>query len=148
MIRYVHTNIIAKDSKKVIDFYKAVFGCRSIGETRDLRGEWLEKMTGVPGAHIVGEHLCLPGYDDRHPTLEIFSYDEVVDCGTPQINQRGITHLAFEVDDVEAVLDRLLAAGGSQVGEVVKADYEDGRKAVFVYAADCEGNIIELQSWH
>lgn len=36
MFRYVHTNIIAKDSEKLIDFYKKVFHCKSIGETRDL----------------------------------------------------------------------------------------------------------------
>ena len=35
----------------------------------------------------------------------------------------------------------------TQVGELVKTAYEDGRNAVFVYAADPEGNIIELQSW-
>lgn len=32
-------------------------------------------------------------------------------------------------------------------GELVETIYEDGRKAVFVYAADPEGNIIEIQSW-
>lgn len=53
----------------------------------------------------------------------------------------------FKVDNVEETLALLLQEGGSQISEVVKADYEDGRKAVFVYAADCEGNIIELQSW-
>ncbi|MDE6701674.1 MAG: VOC family protein, partial [Acetatifactor sp.] len=63
------------------------------------------------------------------------------------INTCGIAHLAFEVDDVEATLQRLLEKGGKQIGEVVKAEYEDGRNAVFVYATDCEGNIIELQSW-
>lgn len=46
MFRYVHTNIIAKDSKKLIAFYKRVFHCKSIGETRDLRGEWLDRMAG------------------------------------------------------------------------------------------------------
>lgn len=147
MFRYVHTNIIAKDCKKLIAFYKKVFNCKSIGETRDLRGEWLNKMTGLPDAHIVGEHLCLPGYGEDHPTLEIFSYDEMITADAPQINRCGLAHLAFEVDDVEETLDLLLQEGGSQIGEVVKADYEDGRKAVFVYAADCEGNIIELQSW-
>jgi len=148
MFRYVHTNIIAKDHKKLIDFYKKVFQCRSIGETRDLRGEWLDKMTGIPNAHIVGEHLCLPGYDETHPTLEIFSYDNIVSGDISQINQQGLAHLAFEVDDVEKTLDKLLQEGGSQIGEVVRTEYEDGKKAVFVYAADCEGNIIELQSWH
>lgn len=147
MFRYVHTNIIAKDCKKLIAFYKKVFHCKSIGETRDLRGEWLNKMTGLPDAHIVGEHLCLPGYGEDHPTLEIFSYDEMIAAGAPQINRCGLAHLAFEVDDVEETLNVLLQEGGSQIGEVVKADYEDGRKAIFVYAADCEGNIVELQSW-
>lgn len=147
MFRYVHTNVIAKDSAKLIDFYKKVFQCRSIGETRDLRGEWLDKMTGISNAHIVGEHLCLPGYGEDHPTLEIFSYDGMEPHAGARINRCGIAHLAFEVDDVEGTLDKILQEGGGQIGEVVRAKYEDGRKAVFVYATDCEGNIIELQSW-
>lgn len=147
MFRYVHTNIIAKDSAKLIDFYKKVFQCKSIGETRDLRGDWLDKMTGISNAHIVGEHLCLPGYEADHPTLEIFTYDEILTRSRSQINQCGIAHLAFEVDSVEETLNQVLLAGGGQLGEVVRAEYEDGKKAVFVYATDIEGNIIELQSW-
>lgn len=147
MIRYVHTNIIAQDSAKLIDFYKTVFGCRSIGETRDLRGQWLDKMTGISNAHIVGEHLVLPGYDDDHPTIEIFSYDEINGEQKHSINAYGFAHIAFEVDDVEKTLNKLLQNGGNMVGELVHADYEDGRKATFVYATDIEGNIIELQSW-
>lgn len=147
MFRYVHTNIIAKDSKKLIEFYKKVFHCKSIGETRDLCGDWLDKLTGLTNAHIVGEHLCLPGYEEDHPTLEIFSYDKMVSANVPLINQFGIAHLAFEVDNVEETLKRIHEEGGGQIGEVVKTEYDDGRKAVFVYATDCEGNIIELQSW-
>ena len=71
--------------------------------------------------------------------LEIFSYDEMIPFSGSQINRCGLAHLALEL---------ILREGGTQIGEVVKADYEDGRKAVFVYAADCEGNIIELQNWH
>ncbi len=146
MFRYVHTNIIAKDSKRLIKFYKDVLQCKSIGETRDLQGEWLDKLTGIPNAHIVGEHLCLPGYETDHPTLEIFSYDTMeADCIA--INKCGIAHLAFEVDDVENTLQLLLQNGGKQIGELVKIEYANGKKAVFVYATDCEGNIIELQSW-
>lgn len=147
MFRYVHTNIIAKDSTKLINFYKDILGCVSIGEKRDLRGEWLDKMTGIKNAHIVGEHLRLPGYDDKLPTIEIFSYDNVESYENHKINQNGIAHLAFEVDDVELVLNKIIAAGGGQIGEVVDAVYEDGKKAKFVYATDIEGNILELQSW-
>ncbi len=146
-MRYVHTNIIAKDAERLIDFYKEVFHCQSIGEKRDLRGEWLDKLTGLSNAHLVGEHLCLPGYGKDHPTLEIFSYDEMEAGAGTQINRCGLAHLAFEVEDVEATLEKVLAKGGGMVGELVHASYEDGRKAVFVYATDCEGNILELQSW-
>lgn len=147
MTRYVHTNIIARDADKLIEFYKDVFGCRSIGEKRNIRGTWLDKMTGISNAHIVGEHLVMPGYDEDHPTLEIFSYDQMEGDSNHSINAYGIRHIAFEVDNVAETLEKVLARGGSMVGELVHADYEDGRKATFVYATDIEGNILELQSW-
>lgn len=147
MFRYVHTNIIAKDANKLITFYKTVFHCQSINETRNLRGAWLDKLTGLSEAHITGEHLLLPGYEKDHPTLEIFSYDELKEAIEPEINRPGIAHLAFEVDDVESTLAEIIKAGGSSLGELVTAAYPDNQEAVFVYARDPEGNIIELQSW-
>lgn len=147
MFRYVHTNIIARDSQKLIEFYKNALNCKSIGEKRDLSGEWLDKLTGLENAHLTGEHLCLPGYGAEKPTLEIFSYDDMIENGHSKINQCGVAHIAFEVEDVQASLKSVLEAGGSQIGEIVKAEYENGVKAVFVYATDLEGNIIELQSF-
>ena len=147
MFRYVHTNIVAKDAARLIDFYKSVLGCTSVGETRDLRGGWLDQLTGLHDAHLVGEHLRVPGYSPDHPTLEIFSYD-VMDSGTShRINQPGLSHIAFEVDDVDQTLAAIKSAGGGQMGDRVQADYDDGRRAVLVYATDPEGNIVELQSW-
>lgn len=147
MFRYVHTNIIAKNASKLIDFYKTVLHCKSINETRDLRGSWLDRLTCLNKAHITGEHLLLPGYGEDHPTLEIFSYDELKKCIPAEINRPGIAHLAFEVDDVETTLSEIIHAGGSTVGELVTAEYPNHIEAVFVYARDPEGNILELQSW-
>ncbi len=147
MFRYVHTNIIAKDADKLIKFYKDVLHCKSINESRNLKGEWLDRLTGLKKAHITGEHLLLPGYGEDHPTIEIFTYDDVIDSVTSEINRPGIAHLAFEVDDVEETLSEVINAGGTVLGEVVTAQYPDNVEAVFVYAKDPEGNIIELQSW-
>jgi predicted enzyme related to lactoylglutathione lyase len=147
MVRYVHTNIIAKDCDKLIEFYKEVFGCKSIGEKRDLHGEWLDKMTRISNSHIKGEHLLMPGYNEDHPTLEIFSYDIMKESTKHHINSCGIAHLAFEVDNVAEMLEKVITKGGGMIGELVHAEYEDGRKATFVYATDIEGNILELQSW-
>lgn len=147
MFRYVHTNIIAKDARKLIEFYKTVLKCKSINETRDLRGVWLDRLTGINKAHISGEHLLLPGYGEDHPTLEIFSYDVLKEELVPEINRPGIAHIAFEVDDVETTLKEIINAGGARIGELVTAAYPNGQEAVFIYAQDPEGNIIELQSW-
>lgn len=146
-IRYVHTNIIAKDWKKVSLFYQRVFGCRPVPPQRDLSGEWLDGLTGLQNAHIMGEHLALPGYSEHLPTLEIFSYDSMDENQTKAINSIGLAHLAFEVDDVAAVLEKVKQEGGGQVGEIVKTQYPNHVTATFVYAKDIEENIIELQSW-
>ncbi|MBI4856990.1 MAG: VOC family protein [Acetobacterium woodii] len=147
MIKFTHTNIIAKDWKKLSRFYQEVFGCVPVPPARDIQGDWIDRLTGIRGAHICGEHLCLPGYEDQLPTLEIFSYDDWIDGGLPQINRTGFGHIAFEVDDVASILEKLRAAGGGQIGEQIIADYPNNVVATFVYATDPEGNIVELQNW-
>ena len=42
---------------------------------------------------------------------------------------------------------KVISKGGSRVGELITAEYPNGLEAVFVYAKDPEGNIVELQSW-
>ena len=147
MIRYTHTNLIAKDVPQLVSFYMEVLGCSSIGETRDLSGDWLDRLTGIRGAHLFGEHLALPGFGDGGPTLEIFGYDSVISHAAIAVNMSGFAHLAFAVDDVKGTLAEVLARGGGQIGELVQNRYADGRTITVVYATDPEGNILELQSW-
>jgi predicted enzyme related to lactoylglutathione lyase len=146
-IKFTHTNIIARDWEKLSRFYQEVFACVPVPPKRDLQGDWVDELTGIRGAHIRGEHLRLPGYEDSLPTLEIFSYDDWVDSGLPQINRTGFGHIAFEVEDVDEMLKKIRAAGGAQIGRQIVADYPNDVVATFVYATDPEGNIVELQNW-
>ncbi len=145
--RYVHTNLVARDWRRLADFYIRVFGCRPVPPERRLEEPWVEKSTGVPGAAIHGMHLRLPGYGEDGPTLEIFQYNHLESGEKPAINRPGLAHLAFSVDDVAAALDEVLAAGGQQLGELVCVQVAGVGGLVFVYAADPEGNLIELQRW-
>ena len=73
--RYVHTNLIARDWRALARFYQDVLGCVPVPPERDLSGPDMDAGTGIPGAHLRGMHLRLPGRGDDGPTLEIFTYD-------------------------------------------------------------------------
>lgn len=146
-IKYTHTNIIARDWQHLSQFYQTVFDCIPVPPRRDLSGEWLERASSVTGAHLVGEHLRLPGYGEGGPTLEIFAYDEMLDKPEPRPNRLGFGHLAFLVDDVPAVLQAVESGGGKALGQVASAHVAGKGLLTFVYATDPEGNILELQSW-
>ena len=145
-VKYKHTNIIASDWQLLSRFYQEVFECTPVPPKRDLSGEWLEKGTGVKGAQITGIHLHLPGYADYGPTLEILQYSENLANSSLAANRRGFGHIAFEVDDVQKATHKVLQHGGSKVGEIVSA-HIDGKDLTFIYLADPEDNIIELQAW-
>jgi glyoxylase I family protein len=146
-IKYVHTNLVARDWRKLADFYIQVFGCQPVPPQRDLQGNWLERLTGVAGASLQGIHLRLPGYDSSGPTLEIFQYEQKMEAVLPAINRQGLTHIAFSVPDVAAARERVLAAGGSDLGEVVTQRITGAGQVTVAYLRDPEGNLIEVQCW-
>ena len=145
--RFVHTNLIAQDWKKLAGFYQEVLSCVPVPPERNLTGQWLEDATRVPGAQVRGIHLRLPGYGDQGPTLEIFQYNHEKDKPETAINRPGFAHIAFAVDDVETARDAVVEAGGGVVGDLVTLDVPGASKVTFVYVTDPEGNIIELQQW-
>ncbi len=145
--KFKHTNIIARDWRALAHFYQDVLGCTLAGPERDLRGEWLAKGTGVANAHLRGAHLLLPGHGEEGPTLEIYQYAPNEGRAATAANREGLMHLAFEVEDVEAATAEVLARGGSRVGDITSSEVEGAGIVTFVYLADPEGNIIELQSW-
>ena len=145
--KYVHTNLIADDWRRLARFYEEVFGCEPLLPERDYSGANLEAAVGIAGASLRGMHLRLPGYGDDGPTIEIFQYGANIDREQPAINRPGFAHIAFSVDDVAAARDEVLAAGGMPFGELTEFETSDGRRVTMIYLADPEGNIIELQSW-
>lgn len=144
---YVHTNLIARDWKRLARFYSEVFECERKAPERDMSGAWMDQLTSLHNAHLGGVHLRLPGDRDDGPTLEIFSYNQLVEPQLPSANQCGFGHIAFAVDDVNEALQAVIAAGGSTVGNIVTTEVDRVGVLRIVYARDPEGNIVELQRW-
>lgn len=145
--RFVHTNLIARDWRRLSEFYRDVFGCRPVPPERHYSGGDLERGTGVHDSDLHGVHLRLPGYGGDGPTLEIYTYTVLQEGPSPAVNRPGLGHIAFSVDDVPGAREAVLAAGGSAVGEVVTLQLATGARVTWCYVRDPEGNIVELQSW-
>ena len=141
---YVHTNLVARDWRKLSRFYQNVFGCSEVMPYRQLSGAWLERGTGVDNAQLQGVHLRLPT-SGNDITLEIFEYHETVDMQPGPVNRVGFGHIAFAVEDVNAACDAVLNHGGQQVGTIETFELPDGEQLTWAYVRDPEGNIVELQ---
>ncbi len=147
MITYVHTNIIAHNWKTLSQFYIDALECTPVYPERNMQGEWIEKITNIPGVHIEGIHLKLPGMTNGQ-TLEIFTYNHHLKRQRiAQINETGFAHVAFRVDSVQKYVDRILEHGGTFYGEIADTDIEDVGHLTVVYMRDPEGNIVEIQKW-
>ncbi len=146
-MRYAHTNIAAKDWKRLSKFYIAVLDCREKPPERKLSGEWLDRATGLKKAKLAGIHLLLPGHGKEGPTLEIFTYKESFKSSPLMANHTGFTHIAFEVSDVAVTQEKAFKNGGSPLGEITEKSIDGVGVLTFVYFRDPEGNIVEIQSW-
>ena len=145
--RFAHTNLIARDWRALAAFYERVFGCVPVPPERDFAGPELEAGTGVRGARLQGVHLRLPGHGPQGPTLEIFHYSTLAEGVPTAVNRPGFGHIAFTVANVPTARERVVAAGGRPIGEIVTLTTATGARVTWCYVTDPEGNAIELQSW-
>ena len=146
-VKYVHTNIVARNWEKLAQFYIDVFNCEPVYPERDMSGEWIDRITMIRDVHIEGIHLRLPGYENG-PTLEIFSYSKNnADNREILVNNYGFAHIAFHVEDVDDTLDRFLEYGGTKYGQLVEKEMKGLGILTIIYVKDPEGNIVEIQNW-
>lgn len=145
--KFSHTNLIARDWRKLASFYQSVFACQIVPPERDLQGDWLEAGTGIKNAKVCGAHLRLPGYGEAGPTLEILQYEQTQQRPAIAANFPGFTHICFAVENVDAARELVFQHGGRAIGETVTVTIPGKGRLRWVYVTDPEGNIIELQKW-
>ncbi|MEO0333968.1 MAG: VOC family protein [Bacteroidota bacterium] len=146
-IKYAHTNIIANDWEALATFYQEALNCKLVPPVRRQSAEWLAQGTGVPNASLQGAHLRLPGYGENGPTLEIYQYSQMEEKPDSVANRKGLGHLAFLVDNVALVREKILQYGGHDLGQLTEAKVTGVGVLTFIYMTDPESNILEVQHW-
>ncbi|MDH5376917.1 MAG: VOC family protein [Gammaproteobacteria bacterium] len=146
-MKYIHTNLTVDNLDAMSAFYQKVFGCTPVRDPHYLDGQWIEQVTKIKDAAIHYVHLTLPGYGPQGPQLELIQYENEIHYPQKISDCSGFGHLAFSVENVPAVLEKIKQEGGGVVGELVVTDVPNRGRLTEVYATDPEGNIIELQHY-
>jgi len=131
--------IVVEDLEAAIAFF-AELGLELEGQAT-VEGEWVDRIVGLDG---VRSDIATMRTPDGHGRIELdkFHTPKAVRAGPENapVNTLGIGRIMFAVDDIDAVLARLLAHGAELVGEVVQ--YEDSYRLCYIRGP--EGIIIAL----
>lgn len=137
-----HVALLTPDFDRLVAFYRDAVGATVISE-RLYEGEEMSAAvstaTGVPGAPRLRSTLLRLG----NAFLEIQQYlePEGADERVRAQQDLGIRHFALAVQDIDAEVERLQAAGLTLLGRL---DPDSPLTVRAVYARDPDGNIIEL----
>jgi catechol 2,3-dioxygenase-like lactoylglutathione lyase family enzyme len=136
--RMEHVGIVVDDLAAATKFFVEL-GLELQGEV-PVHGRWVDRVVGLDGVRADIAMLQTP---DGHGRLELTKFH------TPSIpegtrhaaaNTPGIRHIAFLVEDIDAVIASLQAGGTKLVGELER--YEDSYRLCYVHGP--EGIIVEL----
>jgi predicted enzyme related to lactoylglutathione lyase len=141
-MKFAHISIAARNADKLSAFYTKVFDCEELRPPRTLSGEAVSRGNGLPNSIIYSIWLKFP--DQKMPFLELLEYKSSVDRPEPRVDEIGISHLAFQLNDIQTTMADIVKAGGSALGEVTNFGTAD-EPFLIVYMRDCEGNILELE---
>lgn len=110
------------------------------GEPMTVGGEWVERIIDLPDPQVEAVMVRLPDGDDALELVKFHAPGAEGSTDSAPPNRLGMRHLAFQVDDLHAVVDRMCTAGWDTVGEIV--DY-DGVFLLY-YLRRPDGLIFEL----
>jgi catechol 2,3-dioxygenase-like lactoylglutathione lyase family enzyme len=133
-----HVGIVVDDLAAATEFFVEL-GLELHGEG-SVEGRWVDRIVGLEGVRTDFAFMQTP---DGHGRLELIKFHTPSHQGDKRhapANTPGIRHLAFVVDNIDAVVARLRARGAELVGEV--ESYKDSYRLCYIRGP--EGTIIEL----
>ena len=136
--RMEHVGIVVDDLAAATEFFVEL-GLELLGEG-SVEGRWVDRIVGLDGVQVEYAMMQTPDGNGRLELVKFHSPATQDGNRHAPANAPGIRHLAFAVDDIDAVVAGLRARGAELVGEVVR--YEDSYRLCYVRGP--EGIIVEL----
>jgi len=130
----------AIDIQESVNFYKSVFGFEPLGNAEEISGSELDVIVGSSNSRALVQ-LIKNNDDDRIKLIQFVSpgFSEVPKVRT--IGHYGLTHLAFFVDDLDAVRNKVISANGKPLDHTRVPMIHDWYG---MYITDPNGTRIEV----
>ena len=136
--RIDHVGVIVNDLPAAKAFFLDL-GLDVQGEG-ELEGEWLDQIVGLNDVKTAFVFLRMPGGQTNLELIKYYTPSDENGIQRPLANILGIRHIAFVVEDIEAVVAKLKTKGQEIFGEI--QSYEESYKLCYVRGP--KGIIREL----
>jgi catechol 2,3-dioxygenase-like lactoylglutathione lyase family enzyme len=136
--RFDHVGITVADLDSAVAFFEALG--LEVGGRMFVEGEFLDTVCGIEGARTEIVGLNMP---DGGTWLELASFVRPEHLpGSPEApaNEVGLRNVCFEVDDIEATVERAAGLGFGLVGGI--GEYEGTWKMAYVRGP--EGIVVSV----
>jgi catechol 2,3-dioxygenase-like lactoylglutathione lyase family enzyme len=137
--RFDHVGITVADLDLVTAFFVGL-GLEPQGTRMVVDGEFLDTVIGIPHSRTEIVMLRAP---DGGTSVELSSFirpNHEPGSPTAMANELGLRNVAFEVDDLQGVVNQLVADGYDLVGGI--GQYENAWRMAYVRGP--EGIIVSL----
>ena len=135
---FVHIGLVVEDLDETVRFL-ALLGL-DCGKPGVFSGAWIDRIIGLENVTVEVVMARAPDGSDLFEVVRFHSPSAGAREPAPAANRPGLRHVAFKVDDVRGVVDRVREAGWDTVGEIV--DFES--TFLLCYVRGPEGLIVEL----
>ncbi len=135
-----HITVVVRDIEAAKSFF-ALLGFEEI-QSSVISGKAMEYYMGVKD--IEADHITL-AIENPHAEVQLLHYrhpNAIVDADRANLNKLGFNHICFAVDDIEAEVRRLTAAGVRLRNRIMEFH---NRKLVFLCGP--EDVTVELAQW-
>lgn len=137
-----HTGLTVRSLERSVAFYRDVLGFE-VAFTWNPRAPYIAELVGCPTVDLHSAILRIPGSD---VFLELLEYRDVTDAQPVDSGNAnpGTAHIAFAVDDLDALYRDLTARGVASVSPPVTPTIGPNRGGRAVYMIDPDGFRVEL----
>jgi glyoxylase I family protein len=123
-----HTGLTVSNLERTLAFWCDALGMQVVVQ-QDRQGGYFEQIVGEHGVDVRTAQIAFGG---EGPRIELRTADV------------GFSHVCVACDDVDGLLERLVAAGGEAVSEPISVDTGVNAGGRGVYVRDPDGHVLEL----